>query len=744
MAIISKTKLGFVTIPELLVDLDNELTKSQSNGKTYFIRKYGPLVSGSTAPKLTSTTGKWIYEATPDCDPLADYKLDGSNVTCGWRICFNLIDVDRLAIHLGTSIQYPDSGVIAFLNDRREKPLSTAQQDAAQFPANIEPPGNLSEIWESYKDPPTSQTSTFGAPNPSDSDKVWLSRIIDVSEANRRAYPMSYMLSMTNRGMYLGVWEDSQEEIPQSTWETDAGKTANETPRTESADGYGKSPFRWFVVQRSVDRLTGHVRGGGALRGDNDPGLELSRCPVFCVGGTTTPKQFYKFIVRENDVVSPSRRKYAAFNSTDSPAVLNPFPQNSITESGEYVVTFINNLSTPRFRYSDELDMVGTVGADVVGGGTKINVYVYGETKPRTYTAAYATRQYGTGMRIMVLTDGHDDVEDSHIKLPEGAQSANIVANVSTVNEGSTVRFTINTTNITNYARIYWRNVGTSTPTDFTDNTNNGYVVVFGNVATIDRTVKADAATDGFDTIQIEVRKEQAVTAPLLAISSVVSVLDTSKLPTYTVFTSHNSVDEGSNVKFTIETTDVNDGTLLYWNLTGVSQDDIDQGRNAGSVTINTNRAEVTLGISSDFLTESTPETVTFSVRTSSDTSTIPVATGSVLVNDISKTPTYVFTPNVSTATEGDTITWSITSTNVPDGTVFYWENVGTTVAADFTSTPSGNFAMTGNAATITLTVSTDTVTEGQESVALILRRGSATAPVVATADVVTISANAT
>jgi len=743
MAIISKTKLGFITIPELLVDLDNELTRSQSNGKTYFIRKYGPTSGGSTAPTLTSTTGKWIYEATPDCDPLSDYKLDGSNVTCGWRICFNLIDVDRLAVHLGTSIQYPDSGTIAFLNDRREKPESTAQNDAAVFPYDVEPPGNLSEVWAPWTEP-NAQTTEYGKPNPAISNHVWLNRKIDPSEANRRAYPMSYMLSMTNRGIYLGIWEDSQEEIPQSTWEMDAGPTAIEAQHVESADGYGKSPFRWFVVQRSVDRLTGHVRGGGRLRGDNDPGLELSRCPVFCVGGTTSPKQFYKFIVRENDVVSPSRRKYASFNSTDSPAVLNPFPQNSITESGEYVVTFINNLSTPRFRYSDELDMVGTVGADVVGGGTKINVYVYGETKPRTYTAAYATRQYGTGMRIMVLTDGHDDVEDEHLRLPEGAQSATISANVSSVNEGGTVRFTVNTTNITNYARIYWTNVGTSQPTDFVDNTNNGYVVVYGNVTTIDRTVKADAATDGFDTIQIQVRKEAATTAPTLTISTAISVLDTSKQPTYTVYASHASVDEGANVKFTVETTDVSNGTLLYWNLTGVAQADIDQGRNAGSITINTNKADVTVGITSDFLTESTPETITFNLRTNSDTTTPTVATKSVLVNDTSLTPIYVFTPNVTTATEGSTVSWTFTTTNIPDGTPFYWENVGTTVAADFTSTPSGNITVTANAASITLTVATDAVTEGQESIALVLRKGTFADPVVATAGVVTVSANAT
>jgi hypothetical protein len=737
MAVFSRTKLGFVTIPELLVDLDNELTKQQANGKTYFTRKYGAV------PTTSVTTGKWIYEATPDCDPLADYQLDGSNVTCGWRICFNLIDVDRLAVHLGTAIQYPDSGTIAFLNDRREQPVGNVSGDAATFPANLEPPGNLSESWKPFT-PQGAQSPTYATPDPSVTQNVWLNRKVSPQEANRRAYPMSYMLSMTNRGMYLGVWEDSQEEIPQSTWETTNGMSAAESINTESADGYGKSPFRWFVVQRSVDRLTGHVRGGGALRGDNDPGLELSRCPVFCVGGTSLPKQLYKFIVRENDVVSPSRRKYAAFNSTDSPAVLNPFPQNSITESGEYVVTFINNLSTPRFRYSDELDMVGTVGADVVGGGTKIQVYVYGETKPRTYTAAYATRQYGTGMRIMVLTDGHDDVEDSHIRLAEGSQSATITANVNTVNEGGTVRFTVSTTNIVNFSRIYWRQVGTANSADFTDSSVNGYTVVQNNVATIDRRITSDANTDGFDTIQLEIRKEAGTTAPLLAISDVVSIVDTSRAPTYTVLASHTSVDEGANVKFTIETTDVNNGTLLYWNLTGVSQADVDQGRNVGSVTINTNRAEVTVGITSDFLTEATPETITFNLRTSSDQTKPTVATQTVLVNDVSQTATYSFVPNVTVATEGDTISYTITTTNIPNGTTLYWDNVGTTSNADFTATPSGTVTVTGNTASVAVTLATDSTTEGGETIALVLRRTGATGPVEASASVVTIASNAT
>jgi hypothetical protein len=186
------------------------------------------------------------------------------------------------------------------------------------------------------------------------------------------------------------------------------------------------------LIQRSVERTTGDVRGGSKLREDSNPRAETSRCPVFCVSGTASPQQFQKFIVREVDVLSPSTKRPAAFDTEDSPALLNPFPQQSLTESGEFVVTFLNNLSTPRYRYADELDMLGTVGAEVIGAGTAVLVNVYEEPYKREYTALYSTERFGTGMRLMVLTRmGYDpnatdqqnllqniQVENSHVNYP--------------------------------------------------------------------------------------------------------------------------------------------------------------------------------------------------------------------------------------------------------------------------------------------------------------------------------------
>lgn len=189
---------------------------------------------------------------------------------------------------------------------------------------------------------------------------------------------------------------------------------------TDSSKVYGNSPVRWFAIQRAVDRETGKVRGGYGLRSNlpyRDPVTgfinEKSRCPVFCVFGTSNPNDYKKFVVRENDSVVPSPKRPASVSTHDSPAIFNPLQQQSVTEQGEFVVTFLNNLSTARYRYGDEMDLIGTVGAEVAGAGTNIEVKVYNDASTRTYTAMYANRQYGNGMRIMMLTKATETDEET-------------------------------------------------------------------------------------------------------------------------------------------------------------------------------------------------------------------------------------------------------------------------------------------------------------------------------------------
>jgi hypothetical protein len=67
---------------------------------------------------------------------------------------------------------------------------------------------------------------------------------------------------------------------------------------------------------------------------------------------------------------------------------------------------------------------------------------------------------------------------------------------------------------------------------------------------------------------------------------------------------------------------------------------------------------------------------------------------------------TFSITPSTTSTSEGGTVTYSVTTTNVPNGTVLYWQNFGTTTAQDFTDDRNdGEFVITSNAGSFTRTL---------------------------------------
>lgn len=199
-----------------------------------------------------------------------------------------------------------------------------------------------------------------------DTTKCFINRTLRMTGATIQAYPMSYRLVITPRGIWLGVWEDS---------------TTQETATF----------FNWFLVQRPVDRTTGQV-------------LTTGKAPVFCVN--SVGNQFWKFTVRERDIFRPSTRLQADVDLEDSEAVLNTEAQVSLSEDGKYIVTFPSRLNTSRYRYPHELDMIATTSADVVSQNTDVPLTVYGEATPRQYRALHANDPANTGMRILILQSG--------------------------------------------------------------------------------------------------------------------------------------------------------------------------------------------------------------------------------------------------------------------------------------------------------------------------------------------------
>ena len=101
----------------------------------------------------------------------------------------------------------------------------------------------------------------------------------------------------------------------------------------------------------------------------------------------------------------------------------------------------------------------------------------------------------------------------------------------------------------------------------------------------------------------------------------------------------------------------------------------------------------------------------------------------------------YSISPSSSAVNEGDTITYTITTVGVADGTTLYWTNSGTTVGADFTGTAnSGSFTVNSGTATFTRVLANDYLTEGTETVIVDIRTGSTSGPIVATSGTVSVA----
>jgi hypothetical protein len=107
-------------------------------------------------------------------------------------------------------------------------------------------------------------------------------------------------------------------------------------------------------------------------------------------------------------------------------------------------------------------------------------------------------------------------------------------------------------------------------------------------------------------------------------------------IKSYSVNASYNTVNEGENITFTINTTNVKNGTVLYWTTTGstINSSDIQFGITSGSVTINNNTAQVQLNILVDQLTE-TSEILVFNLKINSLNGPTVTST-SVTVNNTS------------------------------------------------------------------------------------------------------------
>lgn len=212
-----------------------------------------------------------------------------------------------------------------------------------------------------------------------------------------------------------------------------------------------------------------------------------------------------------------------------------------------------------------------------------------------------------------------------------------ISPSITLVNEGGTVTYTVNTTGVSNGTTLYWTNSGSTTAPDFIGGLNSGSFTVTTDTGTISRQVVADLTTEGSETIILQIRTG-SITGPIVATSAIVTVNDTSVTPvSVSISPSTLSIDEGQSVTFTVSTTGIINGTVLYWTNSGTTNvNDFADTTNSGSVVITNNSGSILRPIVADLTTEG-PESIILDIRSGSISGSIIASSPTVIVNDVSR-----------------------------------------------------------------------------------------------------------
>jgi alpha-tubulin suppressor-like RCC1 family protein len=90
---------------------------------------------------------------------------------------------------------------------------------------------------------------------------------------------------------------------------------------------------------------------------------------------------------------------------------------------------------------------------------------------------------------------------------------------------------------------------------------------------------------------------------------------------------------------------------------------------------------------------------------------------------------------------EGQTVQYTVTTTNTADGTVLYWKTTGNTTNSDIVGGNTGSITITNNQAVFNVTTSADVNTDGTKTLGIALSTGSQSGPtVVSTANPITVA----
>ena len=111
-----------------------------------------------------------------------------------------------------------------------------------------------------------------------------------------------------------------------------------------------------------------------------------------------------------------------------------------------------------------------------------------------------------------------------------------------------------------------------------------------------------------------------------------------------------------------------------------------------------------------------------------------------MIIGDV--TPTVNIAESATTVDEGGSVTFTISGSNIPNGTYYYtiYEEEGTVASVDFNpANLNGSFSISNNGGSLTITLAEDLTSEGTDKFKVQIRTGSISGTIIAESNVVTV-----
>lgn len=310
----------------------------------------------------------------------------------------------------------------------------------------------------------------------------------------------------------------------------------------------------------------------------------------------------------------------------------------------------------------------------------------------------------------------------------------------TSLNEGETVTFTITTTNVQDNTTVFYNTTGTVEASDFTDGVLSGPITITNNSASFTRTLVNDFTVgEGAENFTITLSESGSV----VATGNQITVADTS-VASYNVASGSANIPLTSGIINGAEIDSNGTGYVVGDQVTLAQSHLMPAGQPGTNATLEVTSVTVAGGVNGFTIVNGGQDFGLSDPANSNDYWEARGGTG----NDNFRIKIIGVT---TTVPENNPITFTVTTSGVPDGTNLYYTLTSTneetgilspggpftirqtssgTSAFEFNNN-SGVFAVSNNTGSVTLTAEQDFVVETDETITFQVRTSSTSGPIV-------------